>query len=86
MSHLRSGGDVNHKFGGKSKSKKVKVRNMKVSRSKAIQILTNHGENPAFGNSVKDGRLFKNFDDGFYSHYGIKDTYTIKQIRDYLGY
>jgi len=59
---------------------------MKVSRSKAIQILTDHGQNPTFGTSAKNGQLFKDFDDGFYSHYGIKDTYTIKQIRNYLGY
>tara|TARA_Y100001951_G_C11283521_1_gene267042 strand:+ start:1386 stop:1610 length:225 start_codon:yes stop_codon:yes gene_type:complete len=62
------------------------VRNMKVSRNKAIQILADHGENPAYGNSVKNGQLFKNFDDGFYSHYGIRETYTIQQLRDYLGY
>jgi len=69
-----------------NKSKQKGVRNMKVSRSKAIQILTDHGQNPTFGTSAKNGQLFKDFDDGFYSWYGIKDTYTIKQIRDYLGY
>tara|TARA_Y100000593_G_C4110718_1_gene237808 strand:- start:51 stop:206 length:156 start_codon:yes stop_codon:yes gene_type:complete len=51
---------------------------MKVSRNKAIQILADHGEVPEHHQGREE--------QGFYSECGIKETYTVKQIRDYLGY
>ena len=51
---------------------------MTVSIEQAIKILDDHGEVPE--HHLGDESM------GFYSECGIKDNYTIKEIRDYLGY
>jgi len=59
---------------------------MTVSIEQAIKILADHGFNPHFEMVTLNGVAIKQTSTSFFSEIGMKDTYTIKEIRDYLGY
>ena len=59
---------------------------MTVTHKEALQILKDHGENPQFTIMSLNGKASRDYDESFYGWYGKRNTYTVKQVRNFLGY
>ena len=61
--------------------------NMFVSRERALEILAEHGIASASAPTAYDSRTHSWAEDStFNQQVGVKHHYTLKEIRDWLGY